>query len=323
MKKKILFIANYYEDVGAISGQVLLLHQHLLYSTIFSTTGNIIVRLVRFIQLLFVAPHYDTLHAHGCSYRGFLPIFYAFLVAKVYHKRLVTTFHGGDADDFLSKHTWVVKVLRHTDANIVQSDFLKNIFEKYNISCVIIPNIITYLDTPLHCPPITPSSIHLLVTRRLEPQYNVEAIINTFHQLRTHYPKATLVVLGDGSQRSYLQSVSGDNVTFVGKVPNSSIYQYHQQCNIFVNTSLIDNMPISLMEAMNSGLLIVSSKSGGIPSLIEHNVTGLLCESSDLLEQLLWIIGHPTECTTIVSRAREVIRNYQWGTIQEKISGIE
>ena len=93
---KILYVANYYEDVGAISGQVALLQQHIqqdqiAQATIFSTVGSPLKRILLFFRLFSVAKSYDMIHAHGCSFWGFLPIVYGFLVAKMRKK---TNYHN-------------------------------------------------------------------------------------------------------------------------------------------------------------------------------------------------------------------------------------
>ncbi len=52
-------------------------------------------------------------------------------------------------------------------------------------------------------------------------------------------------------------------------------------CHALLNTSRVDNQPVSLIEAMASGLPIVSTDAGGIPDLVQHGTTALLADVGD------------------------------------------
>jgi glycosyltransferase involved in cell wall biosynthesis len=54
-------------------------------------------------------------------------------------------------------------------------------------------------------------------------------------------------------------------------------------CDICVNTSRIDNMPVALVEMCAMGLPVVSTDVGGIPHLLKHEQTGLLVPSEDVV----------------------------------------
>jgi glycosyltransferase involved in cell wall biosynthesis len=62
--------------------------------------------------------------------------------------------------------------------------------------------------------------------------------------------------------------------------------------DIFVNASLDEGLPLTIIEAMSAGLPIVAAPVGGIPEVITHNKTGLLLRSdrSDLTEKLAQLI---------------------------------
>ncbi len=327
---KILYVANYYEDVGAISGQVALLQQHIqqeqvAQATIFSTVGSPLKRMGLFFRLFSVAKSYDMIHAHGCSFWGFLPIVYGFLVAKMRKKRIITTYHGGDAQLFFQRTKWVTKVLKDCDTNIVQSAFLQKIFNQYAIPVVVVPNIIEVLPEPIAPQKIEPN---FLSVRKLDAQYNVFVILQIFQAIATDYPQATLTILGDGKQRKMLENWAKKhqiNAHFVGKVPNSAIYDYHKQCSFLLNTSLVDNMPISLMEAMNSGLVVISGDTGGIPCLIENEKNGLLGDANDvksMLQKTLWALQNPQKCEQIRQNARQTIQKYQWSEVKNAFFAI-
>ena len=77
---------------------------------------------------------------------------------------------------------------------------------------------------------------------------------------------------GDGSLQASLQLVQELGleglVTIPGGVDPRDVPLYLDENDIFLNTSTIDNAPVSLIEAMASGLAVVSTNVGGIPDLV-------------------------------------------------------
>lgn len=67
-----------------------------------------------------------------------------------------------------------------------------------------------------------------------------------------------------------------DVVTFTGRVDNEGMAALYQSADIMINPSLVDNMPISLLEALASSVPVVSTDVGGVPFMVEHEKTALL-----------------------------------------------
>ena len=289
MMKRILYISNYQRGLGGINAQVDLLSKHIsaegYVANIFSTKGNPLKRIWLFLKLLFVARKYDMLHMHGCSDWGMVPVVYGVIAGKIWRKRIIVTYHGGGADDYFARHgAFARRWLRRADKVIVLSGFLKKVFNEYDIPCVVIPNVVT-LREGIYQPKKTIAPRFISV-RHLTELYRIDLIIKAFEQVVKHYPEATLDILGQGECRAELEEYvknkveSGqlkvESVRFVGQVPNEKIYDYLRANDIMLSAPRIDNMPVSLLEAMNAGGLVISSNVGGVPYMIEHGRTGLL-----------------------------------------------
>lgn len=292
---------------------------------IFSTKGSLFWRLGLPNRLRKEAENYDVLHIHCCSGWGFLPAVLGVTVGRQLGKRVVLTYHGGGADTFFDQHSKLVRhYLMHTNQNIVLSGFLAQVFNKHQIPYTIIPNIIE-LDSS-HYRERTTMKPHFICVRAHEPLYNIPCILQAFLQVQKQLPDATLTLVGDGSQHEALvQQVSAmklKNVTFTGRVDNSEIYRHLDQADILLSAPTVDNMPVSLLEAMNAGLLVISSRVGGVPYMIEDGKTGLLFDSNNadqLAERMLWAVEHPVDCLAIVHQARQEVDSYQWTNIKDKI----
>ena len=370
--RKILLIANYKGAVGGISGQVEKLHKNLnceatsacignsklvngnckYHADIFSTQGSVVRRIVKFIELIFVVHGYDVLHIHGCSEWGFLPIVYGVIAGKIWHKRIIITYHGGGAEEFFIRHArFVRRWLNRADKVIVLNGYLESVFAKYGIPCIVIPNIIELSDAQMHSA-YQWDAPRFISVRHLRELYNIPCILQAFAKVKEQLPKATLTILGDGPQRAELEEwvkkwrdergelreESGErkvesgkrkveSVRFIGQVANSEVARYLAQSDIMLSAPSIDNMPVSVLEAMNAEVLVISSNVGGVPYMIEHGRTGLLFDIkglederiNGLVDQMRWAVEHRKESMEMIARAKEDVKKYCWQNIREML----
>ena len=326
---KIFLISNYQHGIGGINAQVDLLQTYLnqeegIKADIFSTKGNPLRRCMALFLLLCKARHYDILHIHACSYWGMVPAVMGVIAGKLWRKRIVITYHGGEAKEYFTKHVGFVKRwLSRANQVIVLSGFLKEVFDQYNIPCVVIPNIVVLQPQLKRTRDIGPKFISI---RHLEPLYNIPCILNAYEQVLKVYPEATLDILGQGSMRTeletYVQEHNLTGVRFIGQVPNDKIYDYFAKASIMLSAPKIDNMPVSLLEAMNAGLLVISSRVGGVPYMIEDGKTGLLFESencNDLADKMTWALEHPQEVNTMIMAAQKEVQKYSWEKVKKQL----
>lgn len=327
--KKILIITNYKPNLGGISLQVELLNKNLrkekFKSKIFSTYGSLFYRIFVLFKLLFRGIKYEIFHIHACSYLGFFPIVLGVTVGKILNKKIIVTYHGGDAELFFNKYPRFVHFfLTKTDSNIVLSGFLAKIFDKHKIPYIIIPNIIEISNNQfVKRNIINPNFISI---RSLREIYNISCVLRAFSIVQKKYPSATLSLLGDGPCRSELEKLAKelnlDNIKFLGKVDNEKIYKYLSQADIFLSSPIIDNQPVSILEAFNAGLLVVSSAVGGVPYIIEDGKTGLLFGSdnyNEMAEKMILAIENQEDSLKMVLNAKNEISKYSWEEIKEKL----
>lgn len=338
--RKILYIANYREGVGGISGQVEMLHKcvnndqqsdisNQYEAEIFSTKGNIAKRVWKFIELICIAREYDVLHIHGCSERGMLPILYGVIAGKIWRKRIIITYHGGGAEEYFAKRgTFARRWLCRADKVIVLNGYLEKVFKEYNIPCVVIPNIIL-LPKIKRTHEWDSKAPRFISVRHLRELYNIPCILRAFRQVQQQIPDASLTILGSGPLLEELQQYVRENdlkhVTFVGQVPNQEMNRYLADHDISLSAPRVDNMPVSVLEAMNAGVLVISSRVGGVPYMIKHQKTGLLFDSSqesgvnELAKEMQWAVEHQEESLRMIEAAHKEVKKYSWENVQKQI----
>jgi glycosyltransferase involved in cell wall biosynthesis len=88
-----------------------------------------------------------------------------------------------------------------------------------------------------------------------------------------------------------------------------------------VNSSTVDNMPISILEAFASGVPVVSTCAGGIPDMVEHGVSGLLMPIGDdeaMAREVLRILQHPAIASGLRQAGLAEAGKYAWPQVRVK-----
>ena len=266
----------------------------------------------------------DVVHAFSASYTSFLlaPL-PAVIVARLLGKPVILNYHSGEAPDHLRRSRIARFVMRRVvDANLVPSAFLRDVLLSFGIDADVVPNTIdvrrfTYRSR-------NPMRPRLLCTRNLEPMYNVSCVLRAFARIQSRHPDATLTLVGSGSQEAALRAEAAAlqlrNVTFAGRVPPSEVARYYADADIYVQAPSIDNMPLSVLEAFASGLPVVSTNVGGVPSILRHGVDGLLVPDNadeEMARRALDLLGDPALARGLADSARCTLSAYQWPVVRE------
>jgi glycosyltransferase involved in cell wall biosynthesis len=199
---------------------------------------------------------------------------------------VVVNYRGGEAEPFLARSQRVVRFsMRRVAQLIVPSAFLQEVFARYGMCATIVPNII---DLARFCPGDARSndSAHLIVARNLEPIYDNATAILAFQIVRSLFPNARLTIAGSGPDAKSLRQLVdelglADAVQFVGRLDRDAMAALYRSADIMLNPSLADNMPNSVLEALASGVPVVTTNVGGVPYIVQEGVTALLVPPAD------------------------------------------
>jgi len=133
----------------------------------------------------------------------------------------------------------------------------------------------------------------LVYTGRLAPEKNLSFLLKAFHGLAEAVPHAHLVLVGDGPEREKLEEQAlarsstvgetgvGKRIHFVGRVPYDDLPDYLAMCDVFVTASISEVHPLSVIEAMATGLPVMGIQSVGVGDTVKDGVSGYL-SSEDL-----------------------------------------
>jgi glycosyltransferase involved in cell wall biosynthesis len=113
---------------------------------------------------------------------------------------------------------------------------------------------------------------------RLAAEKNVGLVIRAFAEIRRQHSRARLVMVGDGPQRSALERAGGPSVVFTGTQRGESLAAHYASADVFLFPSLTDTFGNVTLEALASGLLVVSYRAAAASVHVTHGVNGLLAE---------------------------------------------
>ena len=256
----------------------------------------------------------------------------AIWIAWLRGKPVVINYRGGEAADFLSRSWLQVKPsLKKAQVIIVPSGFLKGVFEQFGVEARIVPNIINLQRFSWRSRSVEKNAApHIIVTRNLEPIYDVATAIRAFLQVSLKIPAASLTIAGSGPERDSLEKLVAElnldeRVRFTGRLDNEAMAALYQQADLMVNSSLIDNTPNSILEALASNVPVVSTNVGGVPFLVEHDQNALLVPPQDpdaMASAMLVLLENPDIVRKFGENGLKLVSQYTWPQVCGKLFAV-
>jgi len=254
-----------------------------------SERKNQLFRLIEMVTVVFTnKKKCDVIIIDVFSTKAFIFAAGIIMIAKIYNIPYIPVFRGGNLGERYRQYPKVFHFLFNgADTIICPSVYLKNYFQEFPFNMQIIPN---YIDLGRYKfkerSSIKPK---LLWVRSIHSIYNPAMAISVLGAVLKRYPEAQLCMVGptkDDSIKVVQNMITSlkvkSKVTITGQMSKVEWIALARNYDIFINTTNIDNNPVSLLEAMALGLPIVSTNAGGIPYLIENKITGLLVKPKDV-----------------------------------------
>ena len=175
-----------------------------------------------------------------------------------------------------------------------------------------------------------PRSIHakprLLFVGRLAAQKNLALLLRALDGISDRF-ETTLV--GTGELESDLKETARDlrlhNVVFYGVARASELVELYRNADVFVLPSVVEGMPLVLLEAMAMGLPVVATDVPGTRDLVTDNVTGLLVRPDNpqaLRSALLSIVSEGGKYQRMSLAARDLVGRYSWDAVIAQLDRI-
>lgn len=222
-------------------------------------------------------------------------------------------------------------MLRLGAAVATPSAFLQAEVEALNLAATVIPNILDLEALPFR--QRIAARPALLWARAFHEYYNPMLAIQVAASVRSTYPAVSLKMAGRemGLEAACRRAVSLEEVQIdiVGQLSREQLVELAGTCDIYLNTTVVDNAPLTVMEMQALGLPVVATDVGGIRCLIEHDVDGLLVPPDDAIAMGNAVVRLLTDDAlvqrlSLAGRARVVANDWNsvrrcWISLFEKI----
>jgi L-malate glycosyltransferase len=178
---------------------------------------------------------------------------------------------------------YAAKAFNESKINIAVSEgFAKVLSEKYKRPFQFVPNVVnTDYFTPGNQKPAKP--FVFLNVAALDQNKNQTLIIDAFEKIASKYEDAKVIIVGEGPEKLKLmeavrlKGLQG-RIFFEGAVGREHVRKFMQQAHAFILSSKFETFGVVLLEAMSSGLPLISTRSLGPSSVITSDRLGILCD---------------------------------------------
>lgn len=165
----------------------------------------------------------------------------------------------------------------------------------------------------------------VLSTSRLIRRKGIEFLIKGFAKFIEKSRNSKLVLVGDGDQKGELINLVNslgitNYVEFLGSVPHDEIAQIYRNSDAFVLPSFNEGMSNSILEAMASGLPIISTSTGGSEELVSNN-NGFIVEkenSEQIAEKLFTLYSNRELVDKMGNESRKKAETMSWSNMAKE-----
>ncbi|MBV2262684.1 MAG: glycosyltransferase family 4 protein [Thauera sp.] len=242
---------------------------------------------------------------------------------------VVVNYRGGEAGSFLARSAAVVRAtLRRASGLVLPSGFLLEVFARHGMPGRIVPNIVDlerfHPATALRAAGDGP---HLIVARNLEALYGNDTALRAFARLCAAWPDARLTIAGSGPEAATLDALAqalgiAERVRFAGRLDREQMAALYRDADLMLNPSRVDNMPNAILEALASGLPVVTTDVGGIPFIVRQGYTAMLVPPDDpqaMAEAAHEVLADAGLRAALVAAGRAEVERYRWSAVRAQL----
>jgi glycosyltransferase involved in cell wall biosynthesis len=160
-----------------------------------------------------------------------------------------------------------------------------------------------------------------LFVGRVGPRKGVHYLLQAWQELQLPYAELLLVGVNEFPAqwlKPYL-----DVIRYIPSVPHSALNEYYITASVLVLPSLVEGLPLVLLEAMACGIPIITTPNAGGLDLITNGIEGFIVPIRDvesLTEKLEWCYRHPQELAQMGRAARKKAEQFSWGLYRQQLA---
>jgi L-malate glycosyltransferase len=276
-----------------------------------------------------------------CSATPYLPLYAAWLGARMTRTPLVATWHefwGEHWHDYLPRRPMVARVARALesgarrlgDARVPVSAFTAaRMGSASDLAGQVVGNGVD-LDA-IRAARRAAKPVDVVYVGRLIDEKRVDLLLEAIHALAGRFPELRCTVIGDGPERAALEGrairlgIAG-RVTFSGRIDGSRVYGAMKAARVLVMPSAREGFGITVAEAQACGAvpLVVRGPMSAASALVHDGLDGVLCDPgpASMAEALAGLLSDPARLAAMSRSARRVARRYDWNRLADQMEQV-
>lgn len=249
-----------------------------------SKLGKLWISFWAYIKVLYYClfQSVEIVHIHTASFHAFFRDTQYLLLAKLLRKKVILHLHGGKFEEFYKQHPSYCNYICHkADCLVAVSRYFGKIFKdlELNKNIKVIYNAV---DEPLYQnKKIYRRELNILFLGAIVENKGVFDILQCLKLNKSYFTNRMVLHIGGVGEEAKLHSL-------IQKYDLKEFVKYHgwlsreekelllSETDIYLQPSYFESLGIAIIEAMNYGIPIIATNTGGIPELVEHEKNGLL-----------------------------------------------
>lgn len=246
-------------------------------------------------------------------------------LARLTGKKSILFLHGGNLPTFgAANRRRVERTLLAADAVFAPSAFLAQTFRDWGVDVHVVPNVLRIDRYEFRRrAPLRP---RIMWMRTFHEHYDPISAVRAFAAIRAVRDDATMTMAGadqgllDETVAEARRLGVDDAVAFPGYLDLPGKLAAFADHDVFLNSNLVDNMPVSVLEAGASGLVVVATAVGGIPALVRDGEDGILVEGGDhgsMARTVLALLDDPERAGELSEGGRAMAERSGWPQVHD------
>jgi glycosyltransferase involved in cell wall biosynthesis len=174
---------------------------------------------------------------------------------------------------------------------------------------------------------LPPDGPLLLYVGRLDPEKNLDLLLEAFAAAHRRVNAAWLALVGRGTRRDSLRSRAVqlgivDRVLFVGGVAPDDVVTFYQAADLFLFASTTETQGLAVLEAMAVGRPVIAVRASGVEEAVLDGVTGLLTaeDPSDLAAAAVEVLEDRGLAAKLARGGREAVQRFAAPTLAARLA---
>jgi 1,4-alpha-glucan branching enzyme len=175
-----------------------------------------------------------------------------------------------------------------------------------------------------------PNDLAIVSVGRLYARKGLFTLIESMPAVIKRFKNAKFIISGKGQSDemrkliAYAEKIGvKDNLIFTGYFPDKKLPKLYQAADVFAFSTFYEHHPFAVLEALSTGLPVVTTDVGGIPETIENGKNGFLVEPfnpKQFADRILYLLEHPAEASEMGSLARKtILERFDWRIVVKDV----